>query len=149
MISAYAQECSLQGVKINWRNDVRECGIHCSGGQTYQICGDSCARTCQDISSRPDCRRQCVEGCNCPEGHALDEHGECVPIGQCGCQHEGMEFHAGYKEVRAASKAPEIWYMNLFCIFILDALQHHAQSSVENHQTHFLTFQNITCQLLF
>lgn len=109
MIAAYAQECALKGVKVDWRNEIRECGIHCPGGQKYQVCGNSCARTCYDITTRPNCKQQCVEGCNCPEGESLDEHGECIPIGQCGCQHEGMEFPAGYKEVRPASKGPELW----------------------------------------
>ncbi|XP_025836285.1 hemocytin [Agrilus planipennis] len=108
MISAYAQECALKGIKVDWRNNVRECGIRCTGGQKYQICGNSCTRTCSDVSLHPDCDRLCIEGCNCPEGEALDEYGECIPIGQCSCQHEGLEFRAGYKEVRPASKGLEL-----------------------------------------
>lgn len=108
-MSAYAQECSLQGIKIDWRNNVRECGVHCPGGQKYQVCGNSCTRTCKDVATRPDCRPHCVEGCNCPEGHALDDQGECIPLGQCTCWHEGLEFPAGYKEIRPASKSPELW----------------------------------------
>lgn len=107
-LAAYAEECSRQGVKISWRDDVRECGVHCPSGQKYQICGNSCTRTCFDISTRPDCKPQCVEGCNCPPGEALDDEGECVPIGDCKCNFDGLQFHPGYKEVRPASKGPEI-----------------------------------------
>ncbi|XP_030749920.1 hemocytin [Sitophilus oryzae] len=107
-LSAYALECSSKGVKIDWRNEVRECGIHCPGGQKYQVCGNACTRTCNEISLRPDCKRQCVEGCNCPEGEALDDNGECIPIGQCKCQHEGLDFPAGYKEIRPGTKGLEL-----------------------------------------
>ncbi|KAG5886861.1 hypothetical protein JTB14_017666 [Gonioctena quinquepunctata] len=108
IISSYAAECSRKNIKINWRLEVRECGVHCPGGQKYQICGNSCTRTCFDISENPDCKTQCVEGCNCPEGEALDEDGECIPIGRCECTHEGLDFPSGYKEVRPASKGQEI-----------------------------------------
>ncbi|XP_050302983.1 hemocytin [Anthonomus grandis grandis] len=107
-ISAYAAECARQGVKIDWRNEIRECGIHCPGGQKYQICGNSCSRTCSDLTLRPDCKPECVEGCNCPEGQALDGNGECIPIGQCPCQQEGLEFQAGYKEVRPGTHGLEL-----------------------------------------
>ncbi|EFA10333.2 hemocytin [Tribolium castaneum] len=107
-VAAYAEECSRQGVKISWRDSVRECGVHCPAGQKYQVCGNSCTRTCFDVATRPDCRPQCVEGCNCPEGEALDDIGECVPIGECQCHHDGLQFHAGYNEVRPASKGPEL-----------------------------------------
>lgn len=107
-VGAYASECAKAGIKIDWRNEVRECGIHCPGGQKYQVCGNSCTRTCSDIATRPYCQHQCVEGCNCPDGEALDENGECIPIGQCKCEHDGLEFPPGYKEIRPASKAPEL-----------------------------------------
>lgn len=109
----YAGECSRKGIKIEWRNEVRECGLQCPGGQKYQICGNSCMRTCSDVATKENCRRQCVEGCNCPEGEVLDENGECIPIGQCKCQHEGLEFPPGYKEVRPASKGPQLWYRKI------------------------------------
>lgn len=112
IIAAYADECSRKGVKIDWRDTIRECGIQCAadGGQKYQICGNSCTRTCYDIAIRADnCKQQCVEGCNCPEGQTLDDDRECVPISQCKCHYEGLQFHPGYKEVRPASKGPELW----------------------------------------
>ncbi|KAJ3643777.1 hypothetical protein Zmor_026489 [Zophobas morio] len=107
-VAAYAEECSRQGVKISWRETIRECGVHCPSGQKYQICGNSCTRTCFDVATRPDCKPQCVEGCNCPDGEALNDDGECVPIGECKCTYDGLQFHPGYKEVRPASKGPEL-----------------------------------------
>ncbi|XP_066254573.1 hemocytin [Euwallacea similis] len=107
-MAAYAAECSRSGLAIDWRNEVRECGVHCPGGQKYQSCGNSCTRTCDDLSLNPDCKPQCVEGCNCPEGEALDDNGECIPIGQCKCYQEGLDFQAGYKEVRPASHGVEL-----------------------------------------
>lgn len=108
-MASYANECSRKGVKTNWREQVRECGVHCPGGQIYQVCGNSCTRTCNDIVLNPDCKQQCVEGCNCPEGQTLDDNGECVPIGQCNCQYDELEFPPGYKEVRPATNGPELW----------------------------------------
>lgn len=108
IIAAYAHECAQQTIKVDWRLEVKECGVQCSGGQIYQVCGNSCTRSCYDIATRPDCKQHCVEGCNCPEGQALDENGECIPIGSCSCQHEGLEFPAGYKEIRPASKGLEL-----------------------------------------
>lgn len=38
----------------------------------------------------------------------MSDDGECIPIGRCGCWYNGLEFPAGYKEVRPASKAVEL-----------------------------------------
>lgn len=66
------------------------------------------SRSCGDISSYQNCKQECVEGCNCPEGKTLDIHGECVPIGQCPCTYGGLEFSPGHKEVRPGNKALEL-----------------------------------------
>ncbi|XP_076276507.1 hemolectin isoform X2 [Lasioglossum baleicum] len=110
LLAAYAKDCASAGVNLLWRLDVEECKVHCPGSQVYQICGNSCTRSCADISSYQDCRQQCVEGCNCPEGETLDVHGECILIGQCPCVHAGFdgEFQAGHKEVRPGNKALEL-----------------------------------------
>lgn len=109
MVAAYAQECAAQGMKISWRQEVPECGVVCPPGQTYQMCGNTCARTCNELATNQDCKAQCVEGCNCPEGEALDDQGECVPIGRCKCHRDGVDFPAGFKEVRAAHGRNELW----------------------------------------
>lgn len=44
ILAAYAKDCAALGVKLLWRAEIDECKIHCSGGQTYQICGNSCTR---------------------------------------------------------------------------------------------------------
>lgn len=38
----------------------------------------------------------------------LDENGECIPIGQCKCQEDGLEFPGGYKEVRPGTHGLEL-----------------------------------------
>lgn len=108
IVSAYAKECADRGVVVPWMSEVRACGVHCPGGQVYQVCGDSCTRSCADMSANPTCTRHCVEGCNCPVGHTLDEHGECIPVGQCPCRHDGLEFPAGYKEIRPATRGQQL-----------------------------------------
>ncbi|XP_046603352.1 hemocytin isoform X1 [Neodiprion virginianus] len=108
ILAAYAKECAHEGLRLSWRQDIDQCKIHCHAGQTYQVCGNSCTRSCSDISFNPYCKQDCVEGCNCPEGQTLDEKNECVPIGQCPCQHAGLEFKAGYREVRPGTKSQEL-----------------------------------------
>ncbi|PNF36643.1 hypothetical protein B7P43_G19101, partial [Cryptotermes secundus] len=109
IFAAYAKECTHKEIMIDWRNDIRECGVHCPGGQVYQICGNTCTHSCYDISLNPQCRRQCVEGCNCPEGQTIDTTtGECIPVGRCVCQHDGVEYPAGFQEVRPGNKGLEL-----------------------------------------
>ncbi|KAG7205161.1 hypothetical protein KM043_018256 [Ampulex compressa] len=107
-LAAYAKDCAAVNVKILWRQYVAECMIHCPGDQVYQICGNSCTRSCSDISVFQDCKEECVEGCNCPRGQTLDINGECIPIGECPCTYAGLEFKSGHKEVHRESKASEL-----------------------------------------
>lgn len=72
-------------------------GVHCTGGQKYQVCGNSCSHTCLDLATNPDCKRKCVEGCNCPDGFSLDQDGICVPITDCPCVFESKEYKPGYE----------------------------------------------------
>lgn len=109
ILSSYAAECARQGVVINWRLSVTECGIKCPPGQVYEECGDSCALTCEDLQSDHPCIKNCVEGCRCPEGQALNEDNECVPIKMCPCAYKGLTFRPGYKEVRPGTKFLELW----------------------------------------
>ncbi|CAB3386136.1 Hypothetical predicted protein [Cloeon dipterum] len=95
IFAAYGHECAANGVHLNWRPEVRECGVQCPAGLTFQACGDSCSHTCTDISVNRECVSQCVEGCNCPPGQTLDQRGECVAVGQCPCLHQGQEFPPG------------------------------------------------------
>ncbi|KAJ8683258.1 hypothetical protein QAD02_019050 [Eretmocerus hayati] len=107
-LSAYAAECAPAGVVIPWRHEVHECRVHCNGDQEYQMCGSSCTRSCADISFHPECKEECIEGCNCPPGLTLDANGECIPVAQCPCTYAGMEFKSGYREVRPGTKAQQL-----------------------------------------
>ncbi|XP_057325268.1 hemocytin-like isoform X2 [Microplitis mediator] len=98
--AAYARECAIAGVKILWRNEMEGFQIQCPEGQEYQICGSSCARSCKDISFNLNCQEECVEGCNCPIGQTLNTRGECIPIGECPCKYNELEYNAGYREIR-------------------------------------------------
>ncbi|XP_034943572.1 hemocytin, partial [Chelonus insularis] len=106
--AAYARECANSGIKIFWRTQFEECQLHCPNGQKYQICGNSCTRSCYDISFFQDCHQECIEGCNCPEGQTLNSQGECILIGQCPCQYNGIEYNAGYREIRPGRKSEEL-----------------------------------------
>ncbi|XP_063867870.1 uncharacterized protein LOC135104399 [Scylla paramamosain] len=97
ILAAYSKECARKGITIDWRAEVRECGVHCTGGQKYQVCGNSCARTCLDLATNVDCQRKCVEGCNCLEGFSLDSSGICVPITECPCVYQAKEYKPGYE----------------------------------------------------
>ena len=90
-------------------NQKKNKGVHCRGGQTYQVCANSCTRTCYDIALYPKCRRKCVEGCNCPEGQTLDPFGQCIPIHECPCIHKGIEYQPGHKELRPGARSPDLW----------------------------------------
>ncbi|EFN85665.1 Hemocytin [Harpegnathos saltator] len=107
MLAAYAKDCAALGVKLSWRLEIDECKVHCSGGQTYQICGNSCTRSCEDISFYQDCKQECAEGCNCPEGQTLDANGECIPIAECSCTHAGRKYKSNHREVRPGNKGQE------------------------------------------
>ncbi|XP_071530011.1 hemocytin-like isoform X2 [Panulirus ornatus] len=96
-VSAYGNACSLRGILVDWRAEIRECGIQCTGGQKYHVCGNSCSRTCLDLALNPDCANVCVEGCNCPEGFSLNGDDVCVPVSDCPCVYEAKTFKAGHK----------------------------------------------------
>jgi von Willebrand factor len=133
ILASYAQECAAHNVALNWRRDVRECGtkskrllcrrpqqfgkrvmfcpgVQCPAGQTFQTCGDFCSHSCSDISLHETCSQRCVEGCNCPQGQTLDKNGDCVPISQCPCLHQGREYEPGAKEFRNdANDSLQLW----------------------------------------
>nr|XP_045582100.1 uncharacterized protein LOC123745535 [Procambarus clarkii] len=97
VLAAYSKECARKGVLVDWRAEVRQCGIHCTGGQKYQVCGNSCSHTCLDLATNSDCTRKCVEGCNCLDGFSLDGTGMCVPVTECPCVYEAKEYKPGYE----------------------------------------------------
>ncbi|CAM5082052.1 unnamed protein product [Eretmochelys imbricata] len=91
-VSTYATACARKGVLIEWR-EPDFCSMTCSEGQIYQQCGTPCNQTCRSLSY-PDvgCNEFCMEGCYCPHGQYIDEHGDCVPKSQCSCYYDGEIF---------------------------------------------------------
>ncbi|XP_067648949.1 mucin-5AC-like [Haliotis asinina] len=96
----YADTCAAKGIKINWRSEITECALVCTGGQEYQVCGSPCARTCRNIAENEACQERCVEGCNCPPGESLNNDGECVSITQCPCIFDEREYEAGFTTIK-------------------------------------------------
>ncbi|XP_050821053.1 von Willebrand factor isoform X3 [Gopherus flavomarginatus] len=91
-VSTYATACARKGVLIKWR-EPDFCSMTCPEGQIYQQCGTPCNQTCRSLSY-PDvgCNEFCMEGCYCPHGQYIDEHGDCVPKSQCSCYYDGEIF---------------------------------------------------------
>ncbi|VVC41699.1 Hypothetical protein CINCED_3A025143 [Cinara cedri] len=108
ILASYALECSHQNTIIDWRRGVKECGVQCPAGQHYDTCGNSCQRTCRDISSINNCKSTCIEGCYCPKGLTLSEFGECIPVSECSCYNNGQKYKPGQKRIATSNKGPEI-----------------------------------------
>lgn len=61
----------------------------CAGtGKVYNKCG--CQRTCGNF----ECKA-CSEGCFCPEGKVLNDHGQCVDPNACTCAYNGKIYKPG------------------------------------------------------
>ncbi|XP_050525527.1 hemocytin [Daktulosphaira vitifoliae] len=99
ILATYAMECNHQGLNIDWRYEARQCGIQCPAGQQYNSCGNSCQRTCHDMSIINSCKSSCVEGCYCPLGSTLSEFGECIPMSECPCYYNGQKYNYGQKRM--------------------------------------------------
>jgi von Willebrand factor len=83
--------------------------IVCPPGQTNQQCGNSCRRSCKDINFNGPCSSICVEGCNCPSGETLDKNGDCIPVTDCPCVYQGVEYPASTKHLKGNGPQTEIW----------------------------------------
>ncbi|CDW58571.1 Chymotrypsin-elastase inhibitor ixodidin [Trichuris trichiura] len=57
----------------------------CGPNQEYVKCGSACPLTCKDVKHpRPKvCTMQCVSGCFCKSGYALNDSKRCVPKKDC------------------------------------------------------------------
>lgn len=67
--------------------------IKCPTGQIYEECSKYCYRSCKDLKLfAKNCTRDCVDGCRCPEGEALDESNQCIPIDACPQNQEIIPF---------------------------------------------------------
>ncbi|XP_014813474.1 PREDICTED: IgGFc-binding protein-like [Calidris pugnax] len=96
-IAAYVTECQSHGIRVEpWRTPSF-CGPSCPPRSHYELCGTSCPSNCRGgpTPSPQDCSwSPCVEGCFCDPGFLLSGD-ECVPAGECGCQHGGRYYKKG------------------------------------------------------
>ena len=65
----------------------------CAPPLEYSSCGQRVALSCSTLAEQePASADECVEGCFCPDGLALDEHGACVEPATCGCYHNHTHY---------------------------------------------------------
>ncbi|NXT45770.1 FCGBP protein, partial [Pluvianellus socialis] len=94
-IAAYVTECQSHGIGVEpWRTPTF-CGPSCPRHSHYELCGSSCPATCRGPALPEGCASVlCVEGCFCDPGFVLSGD-ECVPAGECGCEHRGRYYKKG------------------------------------------------------
>ena len=56
ILTAYASECSRQGINLAWEQSIVECTVECPIGQEFNQCGDACTRTCSDAARESPCK---------------------------------------------------------------------------------------------
>lgn len=136
-------------------------GVQCPAGQHYDTCGNSCQRTCHDISTISVCKSTCVEGCFCPKGLTLSESGECIPVVECPCYNGGYKYRPGQKRIEASGNngsqlctcTSATWECGLAKEVELTLWKDISESSC-NHRKH-LTFteceppEPVTCRVRF
>jgi hypothetical protein len=61
------------------KNKIHE-NKSCLNGMVWKECGSACTPTCDNTT--PICTEQCVERCECPQGHVL-HGGKCVDVNTC------------------------------------------------------------------
>ncbi|XP_055377167.1 uncharacterized protein LOC129609258 [Condylostylus longicornis] len=109
IISAYNDECSRHGIKIDSHYKIPECASKCPIGQIYEESGLICTRSCKDLSLGHVCNNETfVEGCRCPHGQLLNDQQECIEQKLCPCYYDGLNFESGYKEVRPGKYGSEL-----------------------------------------
>ncbi|CAF3360715.1 unnamed protein product [Rotaria sp. Silwood1] len=97
-VAAYARECYLANVTINWLTDSRIQSAcqdaqygQCTGGAAYRDCAPKCSQTCHQLTTKSQTcyERECIAGCSCPSQTYLDisiqDKPQCVPQSQCSC----------------------------------------------------------------
>ncbi|KFP01601.1 IgGFc-binding protein, partial [Calypte anna] len=112
-IAAYVTQCQSHGLAVEpWRTPTF-CGPSCPRHSHYELCGTSCPATCRGPLVPGDCSLvPCTEGCFCDQGFLLSGD-ECVPAGECGCEHrdryykKGEVFYASCRE-RCRCRAPGV-----------------------------------------
>ncbi|XP_054436763.1 IgGFc-binding protein isoform X2 [Pteronotus mesoamericanus] len=93
-VAAYVAACQAAGAQLGeWRRPDF-CPFQCPAHSHYKLCGDSCPVSCPSLSMPEGCEPACREGCVCDAGFVLSGD-TCVPLGQCGCLHEGRYYPLG------------------------------------------------------
>ncbi|NXQ91759.1 MUC6 protein, partial [Nyctibius grandis] len=95
-LGSYARTCSSMGLILeNWRNNMDNCTITCTGNQTFSYNTQACDRTCLSLSNRAlECHPTDIpiEGCHCPKGTYLNHKNECVRKPHCPCYLEDRKY---------------------------------------------------------
>lgn len=86
-------------------------GVHCPTGLRYEICGNTCQRSCGDISHKELCKETCVEGCYCPGGYTFDENENCIPISDCPCRFKNQKYLSKQVDFRNETSELQSWYV--------------------------------------
>ncbi|ENN81914.1 hypothetical protein YQE_01626, partial [Dendroctonus ponderosae] len=84
---------------------VREPAVISSCGP---IASRSALRAATVRMAKPLVRAECLQELSSQSGTFAEDNGECIPIGQCKCQQDGLEFQAGYKEIRQEPRGLEL-----------------------------------------
>ncbi|CAH1238844.1 OTOGL [Branchiostoma lanceolatum] len=94
-LTAYSRECAQEHIIISWRGEDF-CEKTCLNGKEYTECASMCPVSCQTaaFANLAQCKKDCVSGCQCPEGTYLDE-GQCVLAEECPCYHHRERFTTG------------------------------------------------------
>ncbi|XP_023393677.1 IgGFc-binding protein [Pteropus vampyrus] len=93
-VATYVAACQAAGAQLGeWRRPDF-CPLQCPAHSHYEVCGDSCPVSCPSLSVPEGCKPACREGCVCDAGFVLSGD-TCVPVGQCGCLHEGHYYPLG------------------------------------------------------
>ncbi|XP_062031948.1 LOW QUALITY PROTEIN: IgGFc-binding protein [Lepus europaeus] len=93
-VAAYVAACQAAGADIGEWRQPDFCSIQCPANSHYELCGNSCPVSCPSLSAPEGCEPTCREGCYCDAGYVLSGD-TCVPLGQCGCLHEGRYYPLG------------------------------------------------------
>ncbi|CAL9705927.1 unnamed protein product [Knipowitschia caucasica] len=93
-IMAYALACQSAGVQIQqWRTDSF-CPALCPENSHYELCADTCGRSCVGLLKAVSCSENCFEGCQCDQGLVFDGE-QCVSPSKCGCLHGDRYLKVG------------------------------------------------------
>ncbi|XP_008852263.2 IgGFc-binding protein [Nannospalax galili] len=93
-VATYVAACQAAGAQLGEWRKPDFCPFQCPANSHYQLCGDSCPVSCPSLSAPEGCETTCREGCVCDSGFVLSGD-TCVPVGQCGCLHDGRYYLLG------------------------------------------------------